>query len=144
MVTVQKVFDMAMALIDEQAKRTGQTVHADTIDYKNRTIPIINAILPQLYLYSDERNMETNKRPICPVLFVAEGGDADPDFQQDIPLDNTLCLGVLPYALAGHLVSGENESLSAWLMSRYVQVFADVRASIPSVFEPISTPYGLF
>lgn len=53
-------------------------------------------------------------------------------------------MGVLPYALAAHLIAGENEDLSMWLLSKYNQVFNDVRYKIPGAFEPISTPYGLF
>ena len=63
---------------------------------------------------------------------------------QDIPLDNTLALGVLPYGLAAHLVADENGELSRWLLSRYNSVFADIRSNIPASFEPIPTPYGLF
>ena len=42
------------------------------------------------------------------------------------------------------LLAGENEELSVWFLSRYNQVFADIRSKIPSSFEPIPTPYGLF
>jgi hypothetical protein len=143
MVTVQQVFDTAISLINEQAQRTGLTIHADTVDYANRCIPILNTLLPHLYLYSDEREVPKSGRPECPVLFAAPGG-GEPDFLQDIPLDNTLCLGVLPYGLAAHLVANEDGELSRWLLSRYNSVFADIRANIPASFEPISTPYGLF
>lgn len=143
MVTVQQVFDTAISLINEQAQRTGLTVHSDTVDYANRCIPILNTLLPHLYLYSDEREAPKSGRPDCPVLFSPAGG-GEPDFLQDVPLDNTLCLGVLPYGLAAHLVADENGELSAFLLSRYNSVFADIRSSIPASFEPISTPYGLF
>lgn len=143
MVTVQQVFDTAVGLINEQARRTGLTLHADTVDYANRCIPILNTLLPHLYLYSDQREVPRSGRPECPVLFAPPGG-GEPDLLQDIPLDNALCLGVLPYGLAAHLVADENSQLSAWLLGRYNSVFADIRSSIPASFEPISTPYGLF
>lgn len=143
MVTVQQVFDTAISLINEQAQRTGLTLHTDTVDYANRCIPIINTLLPHLYLYSDDRETPDYGRPSCPVLIAPEGG-GEADMMQDIPLDNTLALGVLPYGLAAHLVADENGELSRWLLSRYNSVFADIRANIPASFEPIPTPYGLF
>ena len=143
MVTVQQVFDTAISLINEQAQHTGLTVHTDTKDYSFRCIPILNTLLPHLYLYSDDREEPSRGRPACPVLFAPAGG-GEPDFLQDVPLDNTLCLGVLPYGLAAHLVADENGELSRWLLSRYNSVFADIRSSIPASFDPIPTPYGLF
>lgn len=143
MVTVKQVFDTAISLINEQAQRTGLTLHADTVDYANRCVPILNTLLPHLYLYSDEREVPKNGRPSCPVLTAPEGG-GEANMMQDIPLDNTLALGVLPYGLAAHLVADENGELSRWLLSRYNSVFADIRSNIPASFEPIPTPYGLF
>ena len=81
-------------------------------------------------------------RPLVPALAAVDY--ANPDFTQTIPLDDTLAMGVLPYALAGHLSATENDDLSAWLMQQYNMKFADLRSRIPSSFEPISTPYGLF
>ena len=143
MVTVQKVFDTAIHLMDEQSETTGGTVTTDTAEYKYRTISILNAVLPSLYPYSDTCDHDVPGRPVCPAL-VAPANYASPDFTQSIPLDDALALGVLPYALAAHLLSGENESLSAWMMQRFNQVFADIRSKIPGTFEPIYAPYGLF
>lgn len=143
MITIQQVFDMAIHLMDEQAESSGNTATADTKEYKVRTISILNAVMPQLYIYSDTCDYSQPGRPVCPMLKVPNTYN-DPDFTQQIPLDETLSLGVLPYALAGHLLSGENESLAAWFMSRYTQVLADIKAKIPGTFEPISAPYGLF
>ena len=80
---------------------------------------------------------------MCPLLMIPSD-HSKPDFTQEIPLDDTLARGVLPYALAGHLIAGENAELSAWFLNRYNQVFADLRSKIPGTFEPISAPYGLF
>lgn len=143
MITVQQVFDTAIYLMDEQSETSGNTLITDTNEYKFRTLSICNAVLPSLYPYSDTCSRSGAGRPVCPPLTLPEN-PANPDFTQSIPLDDTLALGVLPYALAAHLLSGENEDLSAWFLSRYNQAFADLRHQIPAAFEPISTPYGLF
>ena len=148
MITVQEVFDMAIHLMDEQSETNGTTLTTDTQEYKYRTISILNTIMPALYPYSDNYDSSGNGRPVCPMLQVTAGENganhAKPDFAQVIPLDDTLALGVLPYGLAAHLLSGENVELSAWFLSRYNQAFADLRSKIPGTFEPIATPYGLF
>jgi hypothetical protein len=143
MVTVEKVFDTAIHMMDEQSETSGATVTADTTEYKLRTLSILNAIMPGLYPYSDTYAVTGAGRPVCPALSQS-AGHANPDFTQPIPLDDTLALGVLPYALAAHLLAGENEELSAWFMSRYTQAFVDLRHKIPASFEPIPAPYGLF
>lgn len=141
MTTVQQVFDQAIHLMDEQSESTGTTNTNDTTEYKFRTISILNTILPSLYPYSDTCNTVYG-RPVCPPLTAKDY--RNPDFTQPVPLDDALSTGVLPYALAAHLLAGENEELSLWFLQRYNQVFADIRSRCAAVFEPIPTPYGLF
>lgn len=143
MITVQQVFDMAIHLMDEQSETNGSTQTTDTQEYKFRTLAILNAIIPSLYPYSDTFDASGTGRPVCPLLEIPTD-HSKPDFTQGIPLDNTLAVGVLPYALAGHLIAGENQELSVWFLNRYNQAFADLRSKIPGTFEPISAPYGLF
>ena len=143
MVTVQQVFDTAIHMMDEQSETSGTTATVDTQEYKFRTISILNAVMPALYPYSDTYTLTGSGRPVCPRLLVPKDYK-NPEFMQAIPLDDSLALGVLPYALAAHLLAGENEELSAWFRQQYMQVFADIRSKIPGSFEPISTPYGLF
>ena len=143
MTTVQQVFDMAIHPMDEQSETNGGTQTTDTQEYKFRTLSILNAIVPSLYPYSDTFDTSGTGRPMCPLLTIPSD-HSKPDFTQEIPLDDTLARGVLPYALAGHLIAGENTELSAWFLNRYNQAFADLRSKIPGTFEPISAPYGLF
>lgn len=142
MVKVQEVFDIAIHLMDEQDESSGATVTQDTQEYKVRTISILNAIIPSLYPYSDTYDTSVPGRPVVPPLLALSF--AAPDFEQIVPIDDTLARGVLPYALAGHLLAGENEGLSAWMMSRYFQMFAELKDKIPGVWEPINLPYGAF
>lgn len=142
MITVQQVFDIAIHMMDEQSESSGATTTADTQEYRLRTLSVLNAILPSLYPFSDTCLYPDAGRPVCPMLI--QRNHSSPDFDQSLPLDDTLSLGVLPYALASHLLAGENEELSAWFMRQYTQAFADLRNKIPVAFEAIPTPYGLF
>ena len=51
--TAQDVFDAAMGLIDEVNESTGSTDTADTKEYKQRTLLILNMLIGELYMYSD-------------------------------------------------------------------------------------------
>lgn len=144
MTTVQQVFDITMHLMDEQAESTGATMTDDTEEYKYRTVSILNALIPGLFPFSDNYGAVNTISGRPPVALLAAADHAHPDFNQPIPLDDTLAVGVLPYGLAAHLMATENEDLSAWFLSQYNQKFADLRSRIPGSFQPISTPYGLF
>lgn len=141
-ITVQQVFDQAIHLMDEQNETTGSTMTADTTEYKSRTISILNTAIVRLYPYSTNYDRDSSGRPEPAILFCSNY--ADPDFEQIIMLDDSLCLGLLPFYLAAQLLSGENESLAAWFMSQYRENLAEFKRNVPASFEQISTPYGLF
>lgn len=140
--TVQQIFDQAIHLMDEQNENTGATATADTNEYKSRTISILNTAIPRLYPYSSNYDRESTGRPKAAILVCADY--ANPDFSQVVMLDDALSLGLLPFYLAAHLLSGENETLAAWFMQQYREAFGDLKKTSPSSFEMISTPYGLF
>lgn len=137
MITVQQIFDMAIHICDEQNESTGSTRTEDTEEYKFRTISILNSILPALAPYSGEYAPATNGRPFPGML--PEG-----DFEQGIPLDDALCVTLLPYFLAAKWMATENETLSALCMNQFRESFNDLKNRVPAEFERISTPYGLF
>ena len=138
MATVQQIYDMAIHLMDEQNEQSGETFTVDTQEYKFRTLSILNSVIPALAPYS-----ENNRSGRSAVILYAEDYK-NPDFQQNIPLDDTLCFSVLPYYLAGMLLAGENEDLSAVFMGRYRETFLDLRSKVPAEFESIRPVYGLF
>lgn len=142
MVKVQQVYDMAIHLMDEQNETNGATMTTDTQEYKFRTISILNSVIPALYPYSGDYDPGTSGRPQAPWLSI--GDYAKPDFEQVIPLDDTLCLALLPYYLAAQLLSSENDALSEFFLTRYQGALYEVRSKVPESFKPISTPYGLF
>lgn len=140
--TVQKVFDMAIHLMDEQNESTGQTATTDTEEYKFRTISILNTVIQALYPYSGNYDNSVQGRPFAKLLELEDF--KNPDFSQQIDLDEPLCASLLPYYLAAQLLSGENEDLASWFMARYRDIFMDIRGKIPASFERIGAPYGLF
>lgn len=142
MVSVQQVFDMAIHLMDEQSESTGATETVDTQEYKFRTLSILNSVIPALYPYSGTYNGAASGRP-SPRKLTADNYK-EPDFDQSIPLDDSLSMSVLPYYLASQLLSAENEALAAWFMNRYRELLMDIRDKIPGSFEPILTSYGMF
>lgn len=142
MATVQTVYDMAIHLMDEQNEQSGATETVDTQEYKFRTISILNSVIPALYPYSGDFRQTASGRPAPEPLDV--GDFKNPDFGQAIPLDETLCMAVLPYFLAAQLLSGENAELAAWFLTRYREAFADLKSRMTASFEPITPAYGLF
>ena len=74
-------------------------------------------------------------RPPCPPLTA---------FSQAVPVDDALARGVLPYALAAHLLAGEDSDLSLWFQRQYALHLAELQAQTPGRWEAISMPYGAF
>lgn len=127
MTTVQDVFDAARSLMDEQCGSGA----ADTAAYQARTIPILNTLLPALYPLSSTRS-----QPVCPAL--------TGDFQQALPVDDTLGRSVAPYALAAQLLSSEDRQLAEWFRAQYAERLSELQRHLPGRWEKISLPYGLF
>lgn len=129
MITVQQVFDAAIMLMDEQSESTGKTQTEDNQEYRFRTLPVLTTLLPQL---------GAAESLVVPEDFAAS------DFAQCVPLEDELCLGVLPYGLAACLLAGENENLANWFQQRFQEARATLPGSNTGVFQPIELPYGLF
>ena len=142
MVTVQQVYDIAIHLMDEQDEGTGATTTIDTTEYKLRTLSILNSIIPSLYPYSGTFKQSATGRPAPRQLDM--DNLANPDFDQNIPLDDTLSLSVLPYYLAAQLLSSENTELAAGMKNQGREILNDIRNKVPATFEKISLPYGGF
>lgn len=142
MVTVQQIFDQAIHLMDEQNEQNGATVTVDTQEYKSRTISILNTAIPRLYPYSSNYDRNVAGRPAAMIL--KNDDNANPDFTQNIMLDDDLCIGLLPFYLAAQLLSAENEDLAVWFITQYRECLSDYKRNVPAVFEQISSPYGTF
>lgn len=133
-VTAQQVFDLAVQLMGAADRSSGRTDTADTAEYKNRTLAILNVLQSECLTCSDTYSPgEGGARPVGPLV---------EDFATYLALDDGICLGALPYGLAAHLLLEENPSSAAYFNDRYEQRRTDLKNSVPRRFEPIETVYG--
>lgn len=132
--TAQEVFAAAMGLMDEVNESTGETDTADTREYKNRTLLILNVLRGELYPYSDNyENEEDGTRPIARII----GNFTDP-----IGLDDYVCQSVMPYGLAAHLLLDENPSAASFFQQRYDELKAQLARGLPKTSEDIVDVYS--
>lgn len=122
MTTAQDIFALAIAMMDEQ-NDAGQAVHADTTEYKNRTLPILNVLRGELYPYSDTFDPGDGGRPISAWIS---------DFETVIDLDDYICQSVMPYGLAAHLLMDENPTSANFFQQRYDELKNGLRRGYPS------------
>lgn len=133
MTTAQEVFAAAMGLMDELSE-TGGTDTADTAEYKNRTLLLLNILRGELYPYSDDYDNDTDGyRPIARIV---------EDFETALPLDDYICQSVMPYGLAAHLLLDENPSAAAFFNQRYEELKAGLARGLPRMSEDIVDVYG--
>ena len=135
MTTAQRVFGLTMALMDEMSE-SGATDTADTTEYKNRTLNILNVLRGELYPYSDTYlGDESGKRPIAVVI---------QNFTDEIALDDYICQSILPYGLAAHLLLDENPSSASFFQQKYDELKVGLARGMPKTSEDIEDIYGGF
>lgn len=133
--TAQRVFDLAMGLMDEVNETSGGTDDADTREYKVRTLLILNALRGELFPYSDTyASEEPGKRPILAVI---------QSFDQVIGMDDYICQSVLPYGLAAQLLLDENPDSASFFQQRYEEMRMNLAKGLPQQSESISDVYGI-
>jgi len=131
--TAQWVFEAAMNIIDE-LNDAGSADHADTTEYKNRTLFIINILRGELYPYSDTfRQSQDKTRPIVNLV---------ENFDDVIQLDDYICQTVMPYGLAAHLMLDENPTVAAYCQQRYEELLARLKNGFAQVSEDIVDVYS--
>lgn len=132
--TVQQVFDIAIRLMDAQNESTGSTDTADTKEYRLRTPSLLNSILDRAYPASDNwPEAEDGRRPVCPK--VSEMGD-------EIGLDERICTGLLPYGLAGLLLTEENPTLSNFFWQTFLEQLEEAKRQRPAREGGVEDTYG--
>lgn len=132
--TAQWVFERAMALMDELNESSGNADTADTKEYKNRTLSILNMLRVECFPFSDTYRVQTpGKRPICPEI---------QSFTDVIGLDDGIAQGTLPYGLAAHLLLDENPDSASYFQQRYQEQLALMRTYLPATIENITDQYG--
>jgi hypothetical protein len=135
-VSAQRVFDLAMGLMDEVNESTGSTDTSDTKEYKQRTLLILNVLRGDLYPYSDTFvKRENGKRPVSAAI---------ENFTDGIDLDDVLCESILPYGLAAHLLLQENPDAANFFQQKYDELKILLGNKTAADFEPIEDIYGGF
>lgn len=132
--TAQEVFDAAMGLMDEVNESTGATDTADTKEYKNRTLLILNVLRGELYPFSD--NYAQEDEGVRPIAMVIE------DFDTPIGLDDYICQSIMPYGLAAHLLLDENPSAAGFFNQRFEELKASLARGLPKSSEDIVDVYS--
>ena len=135
MSTVQNVFDIAIRLMDSQNETTGATDTSDTTEYKVRTCSLLNSILDRVYPASDTyQTGSAGQRPICQKVS---------EFTDELNLDERIATGVLPYGLAGLLLTEENPTLSDFFWQTFLEQMEEAKRSLPSGEESVENVYGV-
>ena len=138
--TVQDIFDIAIWLIDAQRESTGSTKTADTKEYELRTPSLLNSILDRAYPASDtyaaaQEAAGPGKRPVCQKVSA---------MSDTVDMDERLCTGVLPYGLAGLLLTEENPTLAELFWQTFLEQLDAAMRSLPSEIGDIEDVYGGF
>lgn len=137
--TALDIFEKAMALMDN-LDSSGDADISDNLEYKNRTVPILNILLHECYMASDTfaivEDVVTEcvyPRPIPTEIALISSA---------VPLDDAVCRNVLPYGLAAHFSLGENTTQASYFQQRYEENLAKIKATVPSVSVDIENVYG--
>lgn len=134
MANAQRVFELTMGLMDEVSETTGSVNSADTREYKNRALLILNVLRGELYPYSDTFTpTAAGKRPVCRVI---------ENFESEIDLDEHICESLLPYGLAAHLLIDENPGAAGFFQQRYEEQRALLARGLPSESRNVLDIYG--
>lgn len=134
MTTVQQVFDIAIHLMDAQNESTGSTETADTKEYRLRTPSLLNSVLDRAYPASDNwPEAVKRKRPICQKVAAME---------DEIDLDERICTGILPYGLAGLLLTEENPSLANFFWQTFLEQLEEAKRGVPAGIDSVEDVYG--
>lgn len=133
--TAQRVFDIAMGLMDEVNETSGATDTSDTKEYKVRTLLILNALRGELFPYSDTYAVEeAGKRTILHVI---------QNFTDIIMMDDYICQTVMPYGLAAQLLLDENPTAASFFQQRYEELRNSLSRGLPQGSEAITDLYGI-
>lgn len=137
-ITGMNVFERAINMMDE-LNDAGEYSYADTVEYQNRTLAILNVLQGELYYYSDTfpkwQEWDSGRRPILMPL---------PDLDTPIDLDDYCAGTVMPYGLAAHLLLDENPSTAGFFQQRYEELLRGlmIGKGKMNVSEDIEDIYG--
>jgi len=120
--TCHEIYDITMALMDEMIDNTTieQVPDADypsTKDYQARTPGILTILQTQIVMYFKTRGIDIDTL------------DRLETMEDNVELDDDICMGVLPYGLAARLLGQEDTQMSSYFSQLYNQGLADAAES---------------
>lgn len=121
-ISADKIYTAALAIMNE--------TDADE-SYRDRAVPIINALLSQCFQYSEAYSGgdRSGWQPIDSTADLITG------------FDQTILLGVMPYGLAAALYIDEDPARANSWQQQYEEGLRNARR-VPHGFEPIKDVYG--
>lgn len=126
MTNAQWVFDRAIDLMDEGDPVTGARDTGATLGYKNRTLGLLNVLGRECANYSQ---LEEGWRELL-------------DLEEELPLEEFLAQGVLPYGLAAQLLREEDPAAANFFQQRYEELLERWRRGRGAEFERLEPPYN--
>lgn len=130
---VQRVYDLAIRLMDAQDPLNGRTDMAENREYQLRTPDLLNSVLHRARDASWEPLDPQRRRLPCPQVA---------DMESEIPLDERVCLGVLPYALAALLLSEEDPGRANFFWQSFEELLRQAQRQLPAPIEAVEDLYG--
>ena len=132
--TASYIFDQAIKLMDEQSDE-GKAIWSDTVEYQNRALAILNALIGECYPYSDTYTITTpGKRPIIQTIN---------NLNSVVYLDDSIAKSVLPYGLAAELIKNDDPMLGNYFLQRYQELLARHAKTLPAAWDTIEDVYGI-
>lgn len=110
--TCHEIYDITMALMDEMIDNTTleQEPNADypsTKDYQARTPGILTILQTEVVMFLKQRGVDIDSLERLETM------------EDNVELDDDICMGVLPYGLAARLLGQEDTSLSSYFSNLY-------------------------
>lgn len=139
--TCHEIYDITMALMDEMIDNTTleQVPNPDypsTKDYQARTPGILTILQNQIVMYFKTRGIEI------------ETLDRLETMEDEVELDDDICMAVLPYGLAARLLGQEDTAMSSYFSQLYNEGLANAAESSSDKPKgkqfPGNNIYGLF
>ena len=132
--TVREIFDEAIRLMDAQNESTGSTETSDTKEYALRTPDCLNRYINLVYPYSDTYVARGDgKRTVHPKLT---------SLDDEVDMDDLICLSVLPPALVYELLLEENSAVASARYKDYEMALHMAMSQSMSSIGDIEDVYG--
>ena len=133
MTAVRQVFDTAIHLMDAQNHSNGQTDTPDNRAYLLRTPALINSLQDRVFSADADAEGLPGSRPECPRVT---------DIDDKLDLEDRLAFSVLPYGLAGLLLSEEDPVRADFFWQTFQEHLLEARFSVPALETSVTDLYG--